>query len=139
MANKKTDTLDACPFPPDGEPPSKTSTTNMLEAVDWFFDGWRNTLLVLSLLSILTAYSLFSVSLALIPVQSTPDSWNSEATEVIPYTPAYLKSDFDLSVDVEIADDFILKGAELVSSPTQKRGLPTLLSDMTPKHRGASH
>ncbi len=109
MAHKKNDSLDACPFPPDSEPPSKTSTTNMMEAMDWFFDGWRNTILVLSLLSMLTVYSLFSVSLALIPVQTTPDSWNSEGSERFPYTYAYIKSDFDLSVDTELEDDLILQ------------------------------
>ena len=114
MVNKKNDSLDACPFPPDGEPPGKTLSTNMLEAMDWLFDSWRNTLLLMSLISMVLIYSLFMTPLTLIALSSTPDTWNQELSLDYPdefenYTWLY-----DSEPDTSQTYNIILEGNEVM-------------------------
>ena len=114
MANKKNDSLDACPFPPDGEPPGKSLSTNMLEAMDWLFDNWRNTLLLMSLISMVLIYSLFMTPLTLIALSSTPDTWNQELSLDYPdefenYTWLY-----DSEPDTSQTKSIILEGNEVM-------------------------
>lgn len=112
MTNKKTDSLDACPFTPDSDPPEKTLSTNMLEFIDSFFDGWRNVGVAVTLISILTIYSLFSAVFPLIPVIQTPDSWGMQIeSEYHDHFP-YKMSDFDVDNPELILDNILLEGDE---------------------------
>lgn len=114
MANKKNDSLDACPFPPDGEPPSKTSTTNMLEAIDWFFDGWRNTAILLSLMSIVLAYSLVLTPFPLFTRSTMPDTWSHEFTADYPsFDVEYYVWMYQADPD-EVYTDIVLEGDEVL-------------------------
>jgi len=84
---KKSDTLDACPFPPDRSPPPKTMSTNLLEYADRFFEGWRNTLIVITIAGMMLAYSLvFSVP-PLIATLAVPQAWSR-----IPPRPEYMRA-----------------------------------------------
>jgi len=74
----KRDTLDACPFPPDKSPPPKTTSTNLLEYTDRFFEGWRNYLGIVTIMSLVLAYSLLVIPPPLITRVTTPETWNTQ-------------------------------------------------------------
>lgn len=112
MVNKKSDSLDACPFTPDSDPPRKTLTTNMLELTDSFFDGWRNVGVAVTLISILTIYSLFSAALPLIPEFVTPESWNKQVEFQYSDSYTYLLSDFDFDEPEIISENIVLRGED---------------------------
>ena len=76
--NKADESTDACPFPPDGDPPPKTPTTNIIEHVESFFEGWRNYFAVLTLASLVLTYSLLVVPPPLITEASIPDTWGMQ-------------------------------------------------------------
>jgi len=76
--NKADESTDACPFPPDGDPPPKTPTTNIIEHVESFFEGWRNYLAALTLASLVLAYSLLAVPPPLITEAPIPDTWSMQ-------------------------------------------------------------
>ena len=76
--NKADESTDACPFPPDGDPPPKTPTTNIIEHVESFFEGWRNYFAVLTLASLVLAYSLLAVPPPLITEAPIPDTWSMQ-------------------------------------------------------------
>ena len=78
MTRKIGEPSDACPFPPDMPPPPKTLPTNLLEQVDWFFEGWRNYLGLVTVMGLLLAYSLLVVPPPLITRAITPDTWNTQ-------------------------------------------------------------
>ena len=74
----KRDALDACPFPPDKSPPPKTTSTNVLEYMDRFFEGWRNYIGLLTVMSLILAYSLLVIPPPLITRATMPDTWNTQ-------------------------------------------------------------
>jgi hypothetical protein len=75
---RKNDALDACPFPPDKPPPPKTLPTNLLEQVDRLFESWRYYLGIITITSLVLAYSLLVVPPPLIKRLTTPDTWNTQ-------------------------------------------------------------
>jgi hypothetical protein len=82
--NNEKKAFDACPFPPDGQPPSKTLTTNAIDLVDRVFNGWRNYLLLVSAMVLVLAYSLIMVPPPLIAGTITPSTWNKTVTTNTP-------------------------------------------------------
>lgn len=113
MARKKNDSLDACPFPPDGEPPTKTLTTNMMEAMDWFFDGWRNTVVLLTLISAVLAYSLVLTPSPLFTRSNVPDTWEHEFSTDYSFDVDYYLWMYKGEPD-EVHTDVILEGDEVL-------------------------
>lgn len=78
MAKDKIDSKDACPFPPDGNPPPISPFTRIENSFDLFFQGWRNYLISLIILSSIMAASLLLTPPPLIPTYSNPDTWKEQ-------------------------------------------------------------
>lgn len=121
----KTKSNDSCPFTPDIDPPNKTTFTNMLEAMDWFFDGWRNTAIVVSILSMLLVLSVVSTIPPLVAQSIPPSTWSDDLS--IENNP--VSFDFidvpDSSADLIITEDLVLDGdqvLELVDTTYQING-----------------
>lgn len=113
MANN-TDSIDACPFTPDAEPPAKTMITNMLEIMDSFFEGWRNTAIVVSLISLFLAYSLAISIPPLITQSYIPSTWGDDLN----YYPSpsgfeYLKIP-EVSPETLVSEDLVLDGDDVL-------------------------
>ena len=81
--SKKKEAVDACPFPPDGQPPSKTFTTNALDLMDRLL-GWRTYFALVSVMGLVMAFSLLMVPPSLIPASVTPPTWNKTVEATYP-------------------------------------------------------
>jgi len=110
----KRDALDACPFPPDRPPPPKTTSTNLLEYADKFFEGWRNTMLTITIASLLLAYSLVAAIPPIVASVTVPQSWSrlpSQPDYMIPdrqFTPRHANVT-TIQGSLELRDDEHLK------------------------------
>jgi len=78
--------LDACPFPPDRKPPEKDYFSKAYNLYDEFFGNWKIVVSILSVASLVLAYSLLIFPPPIAPSVSVPDSWGRAFPEY-PHTP----------------------------------------------------
>jgi hypothetical protein len=107
------ESLDACPFPPDRPPPPKTLPTNIIELMERFFEGWRNYLGLMTIASLVLAYSLLVVPLPLITEASVPDTWKTK------YEPKLTPLDYFKWIEVSrpehnVSGQLVLEGDEVL-------------------------
>ena len=84
MADKKverSDDVDACPFPPDREPPKGSLGNNLYNYYGEFFGNLKVVLSVISIAGLILGYSLLSISPALISAFVEPESWGHSLPE----------------------------------------------------------
>ena len=67
--------MEACPFPPDRKPPENDALSKILNFYDEVFGNWKVVVSVLSIASLVFAYSLLFVPPPQAPSVSVPDSW----------------------------------------------------------------
>jgi len=72
---ERSDDVDACPFPPDREPPKGSFGNNLYNYYGEFFGNLKVVLSIISIAGLILGYSLLSVSPALISTLVDPDSW----------------------------------------------------------------
>jgi len=115
-ANKKIDDEidDACPFPPGSEPPEKEGrvTESLLNFYDDFFGDWRIVGTILTVASLVLAYSLSVVPPPLVTERSVPDAWNRSPRELLypPYEWAEWTPKYERQIVHE--GDLVLEGDE---------------------------
>jgi len=72
---RRGEALEACPFPPDRKPPENDALSKILNFYDEVFGNWKVVVSVLSIASLVFAYSLLFMPPPPAPSVSVPDSW----------------------------------------------------------------